>query len=218
MVEQLETLDKVLRAFGKYLRAKAKSKFQAEGPGWQELAASTRKRLESTGTGRLTERGKVRQTARIKALASKLSNDGARNAELLSKLRSVTRSSGGGNLGQLIRASSAKAKQQKELLNLAAEIHRAQAKAAAGKKFNRQRRAITKHKLLGRLGTSIKASAKKNRLVVFSVVEWSEIHNDGGNTAKGARIPARTFLELDDEDLKVLEQMIADHVNGAGAG
>lgn len=207
MAGSLEHLATVLKLFRKYLMVKAKGKFKAEGPGWPALAPSTIERLQSLGVGRTTQAGGIRQTARTKAIVKALKKDETRNAELLARLKAVTRSGGGGNLGQLIRASSLRKQHKAELLNVAKEIFRIQALAEKGKAPRKQRKAITKHKLLGRLASTLRAMLKKNNLIIYSVVDWAGEHNEGGN-----QVPERTFLELDEQDLDVLVALLLDNV------
>lgn len=206
-VENLSDLNPPLRLFGKYLRDKTKTRFQSEGPGWAGLADSTRERLEHTHTGRITKGGKIRQTSRFKGIIKRLASED-RNTAVVSALKRVSRSTGGGKLGQLIRASSARGQIEKELLNVSKEAFKAQ----SGKRRKSKRRAIQKHKLLGRLASTIKARVQKNRLEVYSTVPWAGVHNKGGTAGKGSRMPPRTFLELEADDVDVLGKMIVDHV------
>jgi phage gpG-like protein len=209
--QSAKQLDEVLKLFGKYLREKAKAKFQSEGPGWAPLADSTAKKQAGGSTSKTTRTGGVRQTSRVKAIVRSLERDKNRHGALLSSLRSVTRSGGGGNLGQLIRASALKPAQKKEALGIAAAVFKEQQRDKPGKRRKGKRR-----RLLGRLASTIRAKVKKQNLTVYSMVDWAGVHNEGGSAGKGVTIPARPFLELEEEDLEVLRKMLVEHVAGAG--
>jgi phage gpG-like protein len=59
---------------------------------------------------------------------------------------------------------------------------------------------------------SIRATVGSGSLQVFSEIEWAAVHNDGGTAGHGAKIPQRTFLDLEEDDLEVLESFILDEV------
>ncbi len=74
-------------------------------------------------------------------------------------------------------------------------------------------RAVKNHKMLGKLASSIKASIKGSTLTVYSTAgDVGKIHNEGGTAGHGSRIPARKFLWLDDDDLKVLAHMVEGQI------
>lgn len=208
VVEALSDLTPILRHFGAYLRAKAKARFEAEGPGWAPLAGSTAHRLIHTFTGKLTHAGAVRQTHHVQRLRQQLRRDVKADRvdlRLLTAFERASRSTGGGALGEALRVHLRGQKYGKKLVALAKALDRAK----AAKRRPKQRRAITRHHhLLGKLASSIRAQVKKSELVVGSIVEWAGVHNVGGPAGHGATMPARTFIELDDEDFDELQDLI----------
>ena len=211
----LEDVRASLAPFGKYLRAKAKARFAEEGPGWPALAQSTGHRLIHTKTSRVTVAGDVRQSARVKQLRKALQRDvkqGAASHELLIAFELSTRSTGGGRLGAAIRRQLAQKQDARvlrymgELQNIAKELDR----EASGKR-RKGKRAIARHRLLGRLATSLQVVLEKRSVVLRSrASKFAGIHNDGGVGGHGAHIPARTFNELEPEDIDELVKMIRE--------
>lgn len=213
IVSSLQDLREPLRLLGAHLRQKAKTRFSSQGPGWPGLAASTQERLDSSYKGKMTAGGKVRSTARLRGILRKASPD------IAAAVRSATASTGGGKLGAAIRNSSELGRGiRSQLKAVAKELDRAQARAGAGKKTRKGVRASKRHKLLGRLSGSLKARVTKGAVEVFSVVPWAGVHNAGGTNGRGAQIPSRTFLELEEEDLAVFQRLIAEHLEARAAG
>lgn len=214
VVERLSNLTPILRRFGVYLRAKAKQRFDSEGPGWAPLAQETGHGLIHRFTGRVTRLGSLRETTALKQLRTQLKRQVRKDtvdARVLGAFERATRSTGGGRLGELVRAHVRDEKLKGQLLRIAKDLDRAQAgKQRSGK------RAIARHHLLGRLASSIRASVKKKELFVMSIVPWAGIHNVGGTGGHGAHIPARTFLELEDADVDVLRDLVIGRVRDGG--
>jgi len=142
--------------------------------------------------------------------------------EVRAALQSATRSTGGGAIGAALRAASSGAIADKAFARIAKKLDREMkamikegtpqtakeaARAAAAKP-----RATKKHKLLGKLASTIRATVGRGELEVFSIVPWAGVHNAGGTNGKGAPIPPRTFLELEPEDGDKLAALIADHI------
>ena len=213
MVQALSDLTPILRRFGAYLRAKTKTRFESEGPGWAPLAQSTAHRLIHSFTGKVTKSGALRESAPLKRLRQQLRRDvktDRLDVRVLTAFERATRSTGGGALGESVRAHLRGQKYERQLTGIAKALDREH----AGKR-SKQKRAITKHhRLLGKLASTIRAVVKKNELVVRSIVEWAGVHNEGGSAGHGADMPARTFLELEDPDVDVLRDLI---VEGAAA-
>lgn len=70
-------------------------------------------------------------------------------------------------------------------------------------------------KLLGRLPKAVKYAVSVDSVAAISRVDWSAIHQEGGTAGRGARIPARPFLWLSNELLRVADETIAEHIAGA---
>jgi phage gpG-like protein len=209
IVSALSDLTPILRRFAAYLRARAKARFEAEGPGWQPLAQSTAHRLIHTFTGPLTRSGAVRETAAHRRLRAQLRRDvraDRLDARVLTAFERATRSTGGGAFGAAVRAHvlGRGLAYEKRLVALARTLDR--------KSPSRGKRAITRHhRLLGRLASTLRAEVKRTSLAVGSIVEWAGAHNAGATVAHGAHLPARTFIELEDVDVDVLSELISEH-------
>lgn len=205
IIERLQDLMPILRRFGAYLRARAKARFESEGPGWQPLAQQTGHGLIHRRLGRVTRIGSLRETAALKGLRAQLRRDvraDRLDARVLGAFERATRSTGGGRLRGAVNAYVREQKYKGQLLRIAKDLDRA-GKLRAGK------RAITRHhRLLGRLASTIRAQVKKKELIVMSIVDWAGVHNVGGEVGHGAHVPARTFLELEDRDVDVLRDLI----------
>lgn len=201
LVDTVKDLDPVLSEFGKYLRGEAKKRFDAQGPGWPELADTSKKRLSKKLLSRITKGGgRVKHTDRLKRFEKSLPVD------VREVLKRSTGKTGGARLARVVRAAMLKKSIASELLNVAKELDR----AASGKRRSKSRNALKKHKLLGRLPTSITAKLSRSILQVYSKVPWAGVHNVGGTAGKRSTIPARTFLTLRPEDMDVLERMLME--------
>jgi phage gpG-like protein len=209
LVGALTDLRQPLRSFGGYLRAKFKEHFAAEGPGWAPLAQSTAHRMIHSYTGRVTRGGRLRETPGLKRLRAQLKRDvvaGRVDIAAFWALKSATRSTGGGQLGEAIRfhLQGKGRKYERTLQRAAKDLDRAH----AGKR-QKQQRAITKHThLLGKLASTIKAQLQGSTLVVGSFVPWAGVHNEGGPVGHGAMVPARTFASLEPDDVDMFTKML----------
>lgn len=209
IVRALTDLQPPLRMFGAYLRAKFKGRFDAEGPGWPPLAQSTSHELIHRFTGKVTASGDLRETSRLKRLRAQLQRDVRKerlNARVLTAFELATRSTGGGALGAAIRLHVGTQRYAGELRSIAKALDRAH----QGKR-TRQVRAISRHhRLLGKLRSTIKARLQDGGIRVGSFVEWAGVHNEGGAVGHGATVPARTFAELENDDVDVFAKLLLD--------
>lgn len=198
MVESLRDLDPILSDFGKYLRERSKQRFAQQGPGWKPSAESTKQRLGKKLLGRITKGGgRVKVTGRIQRFERSLPE------EVKYELAMASRKTGGSKLAAAVRKAALMKPHERELLNIASEIDR-----SATRKRRSSRNALKKHRLLGRLPTSLAVKISRGVLQVYSKVPWSGVHNVGGTAGKGSKIPARTFLRLEPEDMDVFETML----------
>lgn len=78
-----------------------------------------------------------------------------------------------------------------------------------GARIERQQSRVGE-KLLGKLASSIVTKVDDGTLIVESKVPWAGVHNDGGAAGKGAQIPKREFLKLEDSDLDVFQAFLDD--------
>ena len=217
-VDVSKITSETLKEFGKYLRMRARARFVNQGPGWAPPAQSTKERLQATRTHRITARGKLRATARQK-LEHKIRADirkGKAGERALLQLRKlvapndVTDKTAGLREGLRwgdyalpgLADSDIVAGKNKTLSRLAKDLGKAKVKTAAQRRSGK--RASDKHRLLGKLASTLRASVKQNHLKVDSKVAWAGVHNEGGTAGRGSKIPARPFLFLEDEDIEFL--------------
>lgn len=206
LVDATKDINAPLRQFGKYLRNKSKQKFANEGPGWEPLADSTKERLEHTRTGRITAQGKIRAS-----VVPKIQRYLKTSVKDLVKQELKVKHRFNSNLELALLRKEKQERQLKTLEKLESDIEKMKAKPLD--KRRRGKKAIEKHKLLGRLASTLTAEVKNSVLVVRSKAgEIGKIHNEGGVAGHGAKIPARTFLELDDDDVKVLKALLEHHL------
>ena len=83
----------------------------------------------------------------------------------------------------------------------------ARARKRAGKKRGSRR-------LLGKLPSAIAVKADRNKVVAYSRVRWSSIHQDGGAAGRGAKIPARPFLWASQKLLEKARELFENHILG----
>lgn len=212
-------LKEVLSQFSKYLRGKVKEHFEEGGPGWPALSSGTKNRLQHSFTGKFTAHGKLRKSAQKSIL--KQIEKGISKGKIPMAARSQFKAIVAGNLAgnnTALRAfgfiegkkkakdQNAAEKIQSKLNKLAAQTH---SKRSEGLE---KTRASGKHKLLGKLASSIKSKVTKDTLEVFSAVEWANVHDDGGTAGHGSKIPKREFMRLDENDLKVLATLLEGHI------
>lgn len=211
-----EDVRPVLRRWGGWLRADAKKHFE-EQPGWEPLAESTRERLEHTRMGAVTTQGKLRASYVRKsesAFLAQLKGGKVNSGVKLAELRRLAR---GGSTRHSLQDGTRR--YSKALERARVLLAKAEAQKAAGKAVNvggktADKRAIESHQLLGKLRTAIRAKAEETRVVVENAIPWSRIHNEGGTAGRGARIPARVFLEITQRAAAELAQIALDHFMG----
>lgn len=211
-----EDVRPVLRRWGGWLRSDAKKHFE-EQPGWEPLAESTRERLEQTRMGAVTTQGKLRASyvRRTESqLLGQLKTGKVNSGVKLAELRRLAR---GGSTAHSLQDGTRR--YSKALERARVLLAKAEAQKAAGKAVNvggktADKRAIESHQLLGKLRTAIRAKAEETRVVVENAIPWSRIHNEGGTAGRGARIPARVFLEITQRAAAELAQIALEHFMG----
>ncbi len=214
LVDQLEDLTEPLRAFGAYLRKKAKKKFEEQGPGWKAISESTQERLEHTRTHRITARGTVRKSARrsLKRTLEQNIRKGLAGSGARAELRQLfdrKRARSQDDLEKAFRSQlgrSSRDTHNATLTKLREDLDRFDRKTSAQRK--RGGRKAARHKLLGRLASTLRATVGNNTLTVFSSVPWAGVHNKGGVAGHDSQIPQREFLALDEEDVGVLKTIL----------
>ena len=215
LVDAVSDISEPLRAFGAYLRKRTRKRFQDEGPGWPALADSTQQKLEHTRTARITAAGKVRKSSEL-ALRRKIRRESAKGKIGLGALRELEDVLRGRKSDPLAKAfesqlsgtalESFNAGQNRTLSRLREDLARHAGKSAEKRRAGA--RQSQRHKLLGKLASSIRASVRGNLLVVESIVDWAGVHNVGGSAGHGSSIPKREFLTLESEDVDVLRTLL----------
>lgn len=217
-VASMDDLAPILRRFGAYKRGNVKAIFKAQGPGWQPLSKSTVERLSSTGTDKVTARGKLRESyvksreVQLKKL-SKSKKISSIQAFFDSKL-ATKREKGyaaSRELEELRRlhdnASSAPSGEFKSLSTASKRI----SKIKSGKKVSGHK-ALEKHSLLGKLANSITTRIYDGKVIVESRAPWSEAHNAGETVGHGSKLPPRTFLEVTAQDMEMFAEIAQDYL------
>lgn len=206
-IDAAKNVEPALKEFAKYLRKKTSDRFKQQGPGWKPLAESTREKLTATKAGRITRTGKVSASSgrRLAQAVKKQIKAGTATSAAKTAIEKMIKSGLTGNsIAMLAFAASRGAfgtAGGKTVMKIAKELEKGPSK----------KNALAKHKLLGKLSSSIKTKVSNNSLVVYSIVPWSGVHNDGGS-GKNNTIPARTFLKLDDEDVAKLAELLEAHL------
>jgi hypothetical protein len=210
LADSVKQLDPALRAFDRYLRARIRSRFEQQGPGWPPLAASTlaQRRAASMAAlerklGRDLSRRQKTYARRFDALDQlqvggfeKQRGAGLRAIQRrLTTLSEFRRLQAGGAVDKTLFEGRSAEKQQ---ASLAGRIGRAEARAS--------------EKMLGRIASSFRSVIKGGRLTVESKIPWAGVHNDGGTGGHGANIPARPFLFLEEGDVEVLVAILRDRM------
>jgi phage gpG-like protein len=202
----MSNVQRALSHFNRYMRGRIKDRFEAEGPGWAPLAKSTDKRLAHTFVSRVTAHGKVRQTTRLKSLIARNVATG-----VMHELARATRSTGGGALGEAVRRHlGGKVRFAAELRATARDLTR----SALGR-LKLKKRALLKHKMLGKLANAFRSKLSKTELVITNLVPWAGVHNEGGVVGHGAHVPERKFAYFEDEDAEVLAMLVLDDAASA---
>ena len=234
-VESMEDLEPILRRFSAYKRGNVKALFKTEGAGkWKPLAASTVKKLETTGTSKVTAQGKLRSSY-VKTRKSQLSsstragNKAKGRAKGISSIQTFFSGKQALRKRKLLNKASkgeSASKELKELESLyqdggsavSSEFKNLSSakknieKIKSGKKVSIGKRAISKHKLLGKISSSIEAKISGGQLTIQSKSPWSEAQNDGASVGNGASLPARTFLEITTEDINKFAEIAEDYL------
>ena len=210
LADSAKQLDPALRTFDRYLRARVRSRFEQQGPGWAPLAPSTiehRRRAAMAALerklGRDVRRAQTSYARRFGALdqlglgglekqRAKSMRAIQRRVTTLAEFRRIAR--GGTAEDTLFEGRTA----EKQRASLAGRIGRAEARAS--------------EKILGRIAGSIRSTIKAGTLTVESKIPWAGVHNEGGQGGHGARIPARPFLFLEDDDVGVLVEILRNHL------
>lgn len=195
--------DRILRRWSGYLRSEAKHAADTQ-EGWPGLAESTLKHRQQTRTSKVTAVGNLRAST-AKNMASRLRKKARQGLPTAAgDLAEVLRLRAGG-------AANLQHQGSKAVMSLEKALARAK---HTGKRVGGDKRKGDRGVLLGRLPRMNKASITSTTVRVESMVPWSNVHNQGGTAGKGAKEPARTWLEINDADLVVLRSIVTDTLLG----
>lgn len=199
MAEQEKDLERPLRMFGGYLRKRALARVEAQG--FPPLAKAT---LEARASKGLHQLGKKLETDVRKAKSRAKGGEITRGVvNRLSVLAEFQRN----RLGALnvphgiLRQTGLKALTLKQKASLAGREGRAIARQVM-------------RPILGNLPRTfvVEVEGATVRLIARTHVKFSEIHNEGGQAGRGARIPKREFLVLEDKDEAKLAEILKDQL------
>lgn len=209
LADSAKKIDPALRVFDRYLRLRVRSRFEASGPGWPQLAQAT---LDH------------RRAAAMVALERKLGRDVRRQQKVIARRFGALEQLGLGGYEKQ-RATSARAFQRR--LMTVAEFRRLQAGGAAspslfeGKGADKQKASLegrvgraeerAGEKMLGKIASSFRSMIKAGQLTIESEIPWAGIHNEGGRAGR-SEIKARPFLFLEERDIDVLVEILRNHM------
>lgn len=203
--ERISDIKEPLAEVGSAIRADSKETFAKEasrsGAQWEPLAASTRQRLEQTTAGPVDVRGNVREkyVQQVSQYLRRKQKAGQYNPLVGQEFYRLTH---GGSANEAIDQSVRKA-----FPRLRAALRKSEEKRRSGKRLS------ASHKMLGKMASMIRLRINKTGLSVGILKDSPlAIHNEGGVGNNGAKIPARTFIELLESDLDILCEKLVDWV------
>lgn len=199
--ERVSDIKEPLSETGQEIRQDSKETFAEErsrtGAPWDPLAGSTKRRLEQTTAGPVTIKGQVRKKyiRQVESYLSRQHKAGKFNALAAKEFYRLAR---GGSADDAVHESV-----RGSFKRLRRELGKSEEKRQAGK------RQADKHKLLGRIYSMIRLSVSKTGMRVGILKDSPlAIHNEGGIAGKGAKLPARTFIELLASDVERLGERL----------
>lgn len=205
--ERVSDIKEPLRETGAEIREDSKATFAEErsrsGAEWEPLAKSTEKRLEQTTAGPVTIRGEVRAkyVEQVSRWLRKQQKAGKYDALVGQEFYRLTH---GGSADDAIHESV-----RGSFKRLRAALRKSEEKRRSGKRLS------AKHKLLGKIYSMVRLSVGKTGLKVGILKDSPlAVHNEGGVGAHGAKIPARTFIELLEEDVDRLGERLVNWIVG----
>jgi len=189
LARTLQNLDPALRAFGGYMLKRFRAP-RSLAP----LAASTEERRQA----RQAQATEAIRAVKLKVMRRKLVRElrratakspgvAAHNRYMV--LKEFDRIVAGGSAGVSLLDDKASK-------SLRGRIGRAGGKASS--------------KVLGRLPSANRAEVKNHTLVAGSIVPWADAQNDGKTVGHGAKLEARTYIEVTSDDVSVLTNLIED--------
>lgn len=205
--ERVSDIKEPLAETGAEIRQDSRETFADErsrsGVQWAPLADGTKKRLAQTTVSPVSVRGHVRQKyiRQVEAYLTKQHKAGKFNSLVATEFYRLAR---GGSADEAIHADV-----RGSFKRLRSALRKTSEKRRAGK------RKIDTHKLLGKIYSMIRLSVTKTglRIGILSNSKLA-VHNEGGSTARGAKVPARTFIELLESDLDGLADRLVAWIVG----
>ncbi len=204
--------ERILNRWGGYLRSESRRAFNEQN--FAPLAPSTQKKYEQTRTSAVTAFGQVRKSYAgnlSKYLRGQMRQGVATSGADLAELQRLA--AGGAvnkaSLAELLESTTGKQRRSIQRLQVALQKSR-----DTGKRVGGNRRKISRHKLLGRLSGSIYWKVEGLTVKDLSRVPWSGVHNLGGTAGNGAKIEARTFLDITKKDEVAMAYIALQHFMG----
>lgn len=205
--ERVADIKEPLRETGAEIREDSKETFSAErsrsGVQWEQLASSTKKRLEQTTAGPVTIKGQVRAKyiRQVESYLTKQHKAGKFNSLVAKEFYRLAR---GGSADEALDESV-----RGSFKRLRAALRKSEEKRRSGKRLS------AKHKLLGKIYSMVRLQVGKTGLKVGILKDSPlAVHNEGGVGAHGAKIPARTFIELLETDVDRLGERLVEWIVG----
>lgn len=215
LTDSVGDLAPALKTFDQYLALRVKRRFDQGGPGWPPLSreqAVRRAAAARSGLERKLGRDVWRAADKLEAVrevASGVPEDPKaarrkRTAAAALQRRVATlmeyrrlRAGGAGESEFRAKAGFSEKQAARQSASLSARAARAERRAS---------------RQLGRIADSFKSSIRGGVLTRESEISWAGVHNEGGTVGRGAEVPARPFLFIEDEDLDVLVETLRNRM------
>jgi hypothetical protein len=225
-VSRVHDLDRPLRKFGAHLRRRALERYKAQS--FAPLAESTVKGRAEKGLHSLERKlaGDVR-----KALRRERGPEPTPRGLVGRLLQAVAAEpppviAGGTSRGVQNRQSVLQAFQERQgfrhdqrknksiLALTGAKALTEKQSASLDKRTERAVQAAVNKPILGGLPGTLEVQVSMGTVTLRSHTErpWTEIHNAGGSAGKGAHIPKRETIKLEESDLTVLADLLKDYL------
>ena len=204
-VDSLKDLAPILRRFAKWMRPEVDAVFAAQGPGWAP-------RADDSPTTREGAQERIAEAARARGqqkLRLKLRQDLRRAQRRLASGKGKEKTVDGRYvaLKELERIAAGGSKDYSLLSGRKGEKLRERLGRAESDAEKEQ------GQVLGRIAGSIKARVQGSTLEIYSSIPWAGIHNEGGTAGRGAKIPARTFLEWTPVRVEKLASIASEYMH-----
>jgi len=218
LAETSRDLDEPLKKFGLYLRKRAVERYKAQD--FAPLAESTLAARAKRGVGALEN--KLSSDVR-KALARQNVSAPKAKQSFIDKLMGTP------PIGMVTAPSRGVRNRMAVLAEYQRRHNRGSAGlagAAKGQELSlkqmaslegREARAVAKavgRPILGKLASTLKVEVARDSVTLISKTSegWTEVHNLGGTAGRGAKIPQRETVKIEQHDLEILGEILKEHM------